>query len=85
MGPGNRRPILGCQAEAVRLIADAKENAAVDRIQRLVNENCARVKEQYGMLNQTLPSALKRAGIRYLYSDYLKAWSSKSGVPLAGF
>ena len=74
-----------CEAETIRLIADGKESAAVERLQRLVNENCARIEQEYGLLNQTLPSALKEAGIRYLYTDYLKTWISKSGVPLTDF
>ena len=55
------------------------------RLQRLVDENYARIQQEYGLLNQTLPSTLKSAGIQYLYTDYLKSWISNSKVPLPAF
>jgi hypothetical protein len=34
------------------------------------------------MLNKTLPETLATVGISYLYTDYMKEWTSKEGVPL---
>jgi len=34
------------------------------------------------MLNQTLPTMLDTVGVEYVFTDYLKGWSSKNKVPL---
>jgi dipeptidase len=70
------------EAEAHKLIKEGKEAAAVVLLQRFVNENCARVEKEYEMLNKTLPTVLETVGVEYLFTDYLKSWSSKKGVPL---
>lgn len=70
------------EAEAHRLVSQGREAAARERLQRFVNENCARVEKEYRMLNATLPAMLETVGIKYLYTDYLAAWTSKKGVPL---
>ena len=71
-----------CEAEALKLIEAGKTTAAVELIQNFINENCARVEKEYKMLNKTLPAMLETVGVEYVFMDYLKAWSSKSGVPL---
>ena len=50
--------------------------------QQFINENCGRVEKEYRMLNTTLPATLEKVGIAYLYTDYLKDWTAKEGVPL---
>jgi hypothetical protein len=34
------------------------------------------------MFNQTLPAMLQTAGIEYLFTGYVKKWTSAHGVPL---
>jgi secernin len=70
------------EAEALRLIKAGKETDATALLQQFSNENCARVEKEYRMLNKTLPEALATVGVSYLYTDYLKEWTSKEGVPL---
>jgi dipeptidase len=74
-----------CESQILQLIHDGKEDAAVAHVQRLVDENHERIRQQYDALNKTLPTALKSAGIQYLYADYLKSWISQSKVPLPAF
>ena len=57
-------------------------DAAVVFLQEFVDENCARIEEEYKMLNRTLPAILKTVGIEFLFTEYLKNWTSKKGVPL---
>jgi len=71
-----------CEAEALQLIEEGKGGAAVEVIQKFINENCSRVEKEYKMLNKALPTLLDTVGIEYLFADYLKDWSSKKGVPL---
>jgi dipeptidase len=73
------------EVDAIRLLRDGRDAAAVERLQRLVDEDCVRIQEQCAALNRTLPGMLEKAGIRYLYTDYLKDWAKKSGVPLVEF
>jgi len=73
------------EADAARLIRDGRDAAAVERLQQMVDEDRARIQEHYVALNRTLPGILEKAGIRYLYADYLKGWAKKAGVPLVGF
>jgi dipeptidase len=70
------------EAEARKLFESGREADASKLVQEFVNENCERAGKEYRMLNQTLPAMLGTAGIKYLYLDYMKAWTSKSGVPL---
>jgi dipeptidase len=70
------------EAEAAQAIKAGKEAEAVALLQRFSNANCDRVEQEYRQLNQTLPEKLATAGINYLYSDYLKKWTSGKGVPL---
>lgn len=70
------------EAEALRAIKAGKEAAALKLLQQFSSENCERVAKDYRMLQETLPQMLKTVDIEYLYSDYLKDWSSKKGVPL---
>ena len=51
-------------------------------LQQFIDENCDRVGKEYRTLNQTLPDTLTNAGVKYLYTDYLKEWTSQKGVPL---
>jgi secernin len=70
------------EAEALREIKAGNETAALKLLQRFTHENCERVAKEYRMLHTTLPAMLETVGVRYLYVDYLKEWSSKKGVPL---
>jgi secernin len=70
------------EAEARRLIVAGKKADAVRLLQDFINENCGRVEREYRMLNQTLPSMLETVGIENLSLDYIKEWTSKTGVPL---
>jgi len=70
------------EAEALKLIDDGNQAAAVRVLQQFIDENCGRVEKEYKMLNTTLPMMLETVGIKYVFTDYLKDWSSKKGVPL---
>jgi len=70
------------EAEARKLIEAGKEAEAVKLLQRFIDENCARAEKEYRTLNQTLPARLEKAGIEYLFTDYVRGWTSKHGVPL---
>ena len=70
------------EAEALRQIKAGKESEAAKLLQQFINENCGRVEKEYQMLNTTLPATLQKVGVHYLYTDYLKAWTAKQGVPL---
>ena len=70
------------EAEALRQIKSGQESEAVKLLQQFINENCERVEKEYRMLNTTLPATLEKVGIAYLYTDYLKEWTAKEGVPL---
>jgi hypothetical protein len=70
------------EAEAQRLLAAGRDDEALRILQGFVDENCRRVASEYQMLNETLPTMLKTVGIEYLYSDYVKEWTSRMGVPL---
>jgi secernin len=70
------------EAEALREIKAGKESAALKLLQQFTSENCERVAKEYKMLQETLPRMLETVGLDYLYTDYLKDWSSKKGVPL---
>jgi hypothetical protein len=70
------------ESDALKLINEGKEKDAVLLLQGFVDENCARVEREYRMLNQTLPTMLDTLGVRYVFVDYLKSWSSRNKVPL---
>jgi len=70
------------EAEARKLIEAGKEAEAVKLLQQFIDENCARAEREYRTLNQTLPARLEKAGIEYLFTDYVRGWTSKHGVPL---
>jgi dipeptidase len=70
------------EAEAERLIQSGREVDAIRILQQFVDANCDRVEKEYRMLNQSLPSMLETVGVRYLYLDYIRKWTSGSGVPL---
>ena len=70
------------EAEAQRLLEAGRGADAVRVVQQFVDANCGRVAKEYGMLNQSLPAMLETVGPRYLFLDYLKEWTSASGVPL---
>lgn len=73
-----------CEAEVIRLLDQGKTAAAIECLQQFVDENCARTRQEYRMLNRELPTMLKAAGAEYLYTDYLEEWSRRKGVPLPG-
>lgn len=70
------------EAEASKLIREGREREAVLLLQKFIDQNCARVEKEYTMLNQTLPAMLDTVGIEYVFTDYLKGWSTKNKVPL---
>jgi len=70
------------EAEALKLINAGNQTAAVRLLQQFTDENCDRVEKEYKMLNETLTTMLETVGIEYVFTDYLKGWSSKNGVPL---
>jgi dipeptidase len=70
------------EAEVIKLIREGRETEAVLLLQGFINENCARIEKEYKMLNQTLPTMLDTVGVEYVFTDYLKGWSSKNKVPL---
>jgi len=72
----------GVEAEALGEIKARKEAAAARLLRQFVRENCERVEKQYRMLHSILPTILENAGIQYLYTDYMKEWASRKGVPL---
>ncbi len=72
------------EAEVIRLLDEGKTDAAVKRLQHFINENCARARQEYRMLNETLSGMLETVGTQYLYTGYLKEWSREKGVPLPG-
>ena len=70
------------EAEARRLIKAGKDADAVKLLQEFTNQNCARVEKEYRTLGQTLPAKLETVGIEYLYTAYMRDWTTKSKVPL---
>jgi dipeptidase len=72
----------GVEAAALKQIKGDNETEAVAVLQRFINENCERVGKEYQTLNESLPKMLSSAGVNYLYTDYVKAWTSQKGVPL---
>ncbi len=70
------------EAQVERLVRAGRNDAAVRLLQEFVNENTLRVEKEYRMLNKTLPEMLETVGIEYLYTDYMKGWTEKTGVPL---
>ena len=70
------------EAEARKLIAAGREADAAKLLQHFVDENAARLESEYHKLNETLPGILKKAGVRYLFADYMREWAGKTGVPL---
>ncbi|MGI6419661.1 MAG: C69 family dipeptidase [Thermoguttaceae bacterium] len=71
-----------CEVETTRLLADGNREAAVARIQAFVDQNSDRVDREYRALNVELPQLLEKAGIKYLFTDYLDSWTSKSRLPM---
>ena len=58
------------------------DEVAAAVLQAFVDENAGRIEQQYPMLQKGAEDTLKGQGIRYLFLDYLKDWTAKSGVPL---
>jgi dipeptidase len=70
------------EADALRLIKAGNDADATSHLAQFINENCERVEKEYRMLNQVLPATLETVGVNYLYTDYMKEWTSQKGVPL---
>jgi dipeptidase len=70
------------EAEALRQVEAGNEADAVRLLQRFMNENCERVEKEYRMLNEILPATLKTVGTAYLFTEYMREWTSGKGVPL---
>jgi secernin len=70
------------ETQALDLIKKGQQDAAVALLQKYVDENCSRIKNEYAALNERLPTQIEKAGVKFLFIDYLRGWSSKTGVPL---
>jgi len=70
------------ESQALDLVKKDQQGAAVALLQKYIDENCSRIEKEYKMLNEVLPVQLETVGIKYVFTDYLKDWSSKKGVPL---
>jgi hypothetical protein len=70
------------ESQALDLIKKGQQEAAVALLQKYIDENCSRIEKEYKMLNKVLPMQLNTVGIKYVFLEYLKDWSSKKGVPL---
>ena len=66
----HRALAAGNRLEAERLLRD------------FVAANARRIQAERTELNEQLPGTLKEQGVHYLFSDYLKEWTAKTGVPL---
>ncbi len=70
------------EALALRLAESGKSAEAAEVLQGFVNENSGRIERQYQTLHKMAEDMLKNLGIRYLFLDYVKDWTTKKGVPL---
>jgi secernin len=70
------------EAEAQRSIEAGRNAEAVKLLQDFIDENYRRTESEYRMLNRTLPPMLETVGVEYLFTDYMRRWTSISGVPL---
>jgi dipeptidase len=70
------------EADVRKLIEAGRDAEAVKRLQEFIDGNCARADKEYKMFNQTLPAMLETAGIEFLFTDYVRKWTSTHGVPL---
>lgn len=70
------------EAEARKLIGIGRQADSTRLLQDFIDANCTRIAKEYSSLEQVLPAALRKAEIRYLFLDYMRGWTSKSGVPL---
>ena len=70
------------EAEALKEVKGGRVAGSIALLQKFVDENSERVGKEYRTLNQTLPEMLATDDTNYLYTDYLKGWTSKKGVPL---
>jgi secernin len=73
---------VSVEAEALQQIKAGRDADAIALLQQFISENCNRIGKGYQMLNDTLPTTLKAVGIEYLFTEYMKEWTSKKGVPL---
>lgn len=70
------------EGAAGELLAAGKTSAAIAALQRYMDGNLERVNAEYQKLGESLPAAVKSAGIEYLFLDYVREWTAKSRVPL---
>lgn len=70
------------EGQALDLAKKGLQDAAVALLEKYVEENCSRIEEEYRVLNDQLSRQLEKTGIKFLFVDYLKDWSSKAGVLL---
>lgn len=70
------------ESRALELLKAGDQDSAVLTLQRLIDENAARVAAGYAELDVMLTRMLEKDGIRYLHVDYLRDWTSKAAVPL---
>jgi dipeptidase len=70
------------EAKALAFCKDGKTKEAAAVLQKFVDENCERIEKEYKMLNTQLAEMVPTVGIKYVFLDYMKDWTSKKGVPL---
>ena len=70
------------EAQALRQIRAGKDADAVALLQQFINGNCERVEKEYSLLNEILPATLKAVGVEYVFTDYMRSWTSTRGLSL---
>ncbi len=73
---------INAERQAQRQLQVGKSVDAAGVLQEFINQNCRRLDREYLRLNDSLPATLKTAGLQYLFTDYVREWTSKAGVPL---
>ena len=70
------------EAQALKLAETGRGSEAAAILQGYVDENCARVAQQYPALSRSAEDLVKTLGVKYLFVGFLKDWTGKSKVPL---
>ena len=70
------------ESKALELIQSGNRAAAQNLLRQFVDENFQRVSHELKALNESVPSELTKAGVDYLFQDYLRQWILDKKVPL---
>jgi secernin len=70
------------EQQVCKLTEAGDEAESVRVLQQFVDANCERAEKEYRMLNQTLPVKIEKLGVEYLFTGYMRNWTSVSRVPL---